>query len=98
MLRVTLMKPGKVSDGPLPPKTTTATDELLSRAEAAQYRRLRRAEGLAREAHEAVSRLRRVTAATRAERGELSLTRLDYLQAAQHFKFAANLVFRRGRT
>src|SRR5206468_1300600 len=31
-------------------------------------------------------------AATRAERGELSLTRMDYLQAAQHFRAAAEIV------
>jgi Asp-tRNA(Asn)/Glu-tRNA(Gln) amidotransferase C subunit len=67
-------------------------DALLSQAEETQARKLERAEALEREAHEATSRIRRGTAATRAERGELSLTQLDYLQAAQHFKFAANLV------
>ena len=67
-------------------------DELLSKAEEAQDRSLRGAEALEREAHEAASRLRRGKAATRAERGELSLTRLDYLRAAQHFQAAANLV------
>jgi tetratricopeptide (TPR) repeat protein len=67
-------------------------DELLSKAEAAQERGLQGAEDLEREAHEAASRIRRGTAATRAERGELGLTRLDYLQAAQHFKSAASLV------
>ncbi len=65
--------------------------ELLCKAEKAQDQNLRGAEVLEREAHEAVSRLRRGKAATRSERGELSLTRLDYLQAAQHFRFAANL-------
>jgi tetratricopeptide (TPR) repeat protein len=67
-------------------------DALLSQAEEAQDRTLRRAEDLEREVHQAVSRLRSGKAATRAERGELSLTRLDYLQAAQHFKSAASLV------
>ena len=67
-------------------------DELLSKAEEAQDRSLRGAEALEREAHEATSRLRRGKAATRAERGELSLTRLDYLQAAQHFQSAARLI------
>jgi len=67
-------------------------DALLSKAEEAQDRGLQGAEDLEREAHEAVSRLRRSKAATRNERGELSLTRLDYLQAAQHFKSAASLV------
>jgi tetratricopeptide (TPR) repeat protein len=42
--------------------------------------------------HETASRLRHDKAATRAERGELSLTRLNYLQAAQHFRSAASLV------
>jgi tetratricopeptide (TPR) repeat protein len=66
-------------------------DDLLSQAEEAQDRSLRRAEALEHEAHQAAIRLRRGKAATRAERGELSLTRLDYLQAAQHFQSAANL-------
>ncbi len=67
-------------------------DELLFTAEDAQDRSLREAEALEREAHEAARRLRRGKAATRAERGELSLTRLDYLQAARHFQAAASLV------
>ena len=67
-------------------------DELLSKAEEAQDRSLRGAEALEREAHDAASRIRHGKAATRAERGELSLTRLDYLQAAQHFQSAASLV------
>src|SRR5271168_3304593 len=67
-------------------------DELLSKAEDAQDRSLPGAEALEREAHEAASRLRHGKAATRAERGELSLTRLDYIQAAQHFQSAASLV------
>jgi tetratricopeptide (TPR) repeat protein len=70
------------------------SDELLSNAEDAQGRSLERVELLEREAHEAASRLRRSKAATRAERGELSLTRLDYIQAAHHFSAAAELVSR----
>ena len=54
-------------------------------AEEAQDRSLQRAEAL-------VSHKRRSKAAIRAERGEVSLTRLDYLQAAQHFQSAASLV------
>jgi tetratricopeptide (TPR) repeat protein len=67
-------------------------DALLSQAEEAQDFSLQRAEALEREAHDVASQKRLSTAATRAERGELSLTRLDYLQAAQHFKYAASLV------
>lgn len=47
---------------------------------------------LSNEAQEAARRKRRSAAATRTERGEWSLTRLDYLQAAQHFKAAAEIV------
>ena len=53
-------------------KDYNRADELLSRAEEAQDRRLRRTEDLAREANEAVSRFYRATATTRAERGELA--------------------------
>ena len=67
-------------------------DELLSMAESAQVETLRRAEELAREATQAVRRLHLNAAATRAERGELSRTRLDYLQAAKHFREASELV------
>lgn len=56
-------------------------DQLLLKAEDAQGESLQRVEALEREAHEVVKRLRLSKAATRAERGELSLTRLDYLQA-----------------
>jgi len=67
-------------------------DELLSKAEEAQDRTLRRAEALEREAHESASRIRHKKVATRSERGQLSLIRLDYLQAAEHFRAAALLV------
>ena len=48
--------------------------------------KLQRAEALERYAHEASSQIRHGKAATRAERGKLILTRLDYLLVAQHFK------------
>jgi tetratricopeptide (TPR) repeat protein len=67
-------------------------DALLSNAEDAQGRSLGRVEALEREAREAANRLLRGQAATRVERAELALTRLDYLLAAQHFQAAAGLV------
>jgi hypothetical protein len=67
-------------------------DELLFNAEEKQDHNLRRAEALEREAQQVGSRLRYSISATRIERAELSLTRLDYLQAAHHFHFAADLV------
>jgi tetratricopeptide (TPR) repeat protein len=66
-------------------------DELLAVAEQADMWAIQQADALARDASEAANRKRHSAAATRAERGELRLTRLDYLQAAQHFKAAANL-------
>src|SRR5205823_473573 len=67
-------------------------DALLAEAEESDMRAIRAAEALEREAKEAATRKRLSAAVTRAERGELSLTRLDYLQAGQHFKVAAELV------
>ena len=67
-------------------------DQLLGEAEAAELAALRMAEQLARQAQEAVDRRRLNAAAARAERGELSLTRLRYLEAAQHFKAASERV------
>jgi len=67
-------------------------DELLFRAEEAQDRSLRGVEALEREAHEASVRLRHSKASTRAQRAELSYTRLDYLQAAEHLRAAAAFV------
>ena len=69
-----------------------AADALLSKAEDAQIRTLLRAEELEREAKDAARRLRAGAAATRAERGELSLTRLYYLQAAAHFRAASETI------
>jgi tetratricopeptide (TPR) repeat protein len=68
------------------------SDALLASAEASTMRAIGEAEALEKEAKEAVRRKRRTAAATRAERGELSLTRLDYLQASQHFKAAADML------
>jgi hypothetical protein len=50
------------------------------------------AENLMRQAQETTDRRRLSAATTRAERGELSLTRLDYLDAAEHFWTAADLL------
>jgi len=69
-------------------------DMLLAEAEASDMRAVRAAEALEREAKEAARGKRLSAAATRAERGELNLTRLDYLQAGQHFKAAADLAGR----
>jgi tetratricopeptide (TPR) repeat protein len=74
------------------PEAYDRADTLLAEAEASDMRAIRDAESLEREAREAATRKRRSAAATRAERGDLSLTRLDYLQAGQHFKAAAELV------
>ena len=52
---------------------------------------MQRAEAFEREALEAASGLRLVKADTQAERGELSLTRPDYVQAAGHSQAVANL-------
>jgi len=67
-------------------------DRLLGEAEALDLAAIHRAELLAQEAQAAANRRRLNAASTRVERGELSLTRLDYLQGAQHFKAAADQV------
>ncbi len=67
-------------------------DGLLCQAEEANDPELARAEQIEREAHQAAVRMRRQKAATRAQRAELSLTRLDQLQAAQHFQAAASFI------
>ncbi len=76
------------------PEAYDRADTLLANAEASDMRAIRAAEALERQAKEAVRRKRLSAAATRAERGELNLTRLDYLQAGQHFRAAADLVGR----
>jgi tetratricopeptide (TPR) repeat protein len=67
-------------------------DALLSLADGSQGETLRKAEALEREAREAVNRIRTRQADTRLERGELSLTRLDYRGASDHFQSAASVV------
>ena len=67
-------------------------DSLLAEAQGSEMQAIREAEALEQEAKQAASRKRRSAAATRAERGELARTRLDYLQAGQHFKAAADLI------
>ena len=53
---------------------------------------VREAEVIARQAEEAVRRKRRDAAATRSERGDARLTRFDYLEAALHFRAAADML------
>lgn len=66
-------------------------DTLLSQAEAAEQAAARQAEQLARDAQAAANRRWLNAAAARAERGELSLTRLNYLEAAKHFQAATEM-------
>ena len=67
-------------------------DALLRQAEAAEEVAACQAKRLACIAQAAADRRWLNAAATRAERGELSLTRLDYLQAAEHFRAASERV------
>jgi tetratricopeptide (TPR) repeat protein len=67
-------------------------DQLLSEAENSDMAAVRLAERLAHQAQQAADQRRLSTAAIRAERGELSLTQLKYLDAAQHFQVAADLL------
>ena len=67
-------------------------DRLLQQAEEIELRAAEDAEKFAQEAQESAQRRRRSAAATRAERAALSMTRLDYLEAAGHFKSAAEAV------
>ena len=67
-------------------------DRLLSEAESGDLAAVRMAEELARQVQQVIDQRRRSAAATRAERGELSLTRLDYLTAAEHFRTAVDLL------
>ncbi|MCB1826447.1 MAG: tetratricopeptide repeat protein [Candidatus Competibacteraceae bacterium] len=66
-------------------------DALLSQAEATEQAAARQAEQLARDARAAADRRWLNAAAARAERGELSLTRLNYWKAAAHFKAATDM-------
>jgi hypothetical protein len=67
-------------------------DALFAAAETAELQGLREAEALEREAIEAAERRRRGVAAARAQRGEIALIELGYLEAAEHFEMAAGLV------
>jgi tetratricopeptide (TPR) repeat protein len=67
-------------------------DALLAEAEASDIQAIQQAEALEKEAQEGIRRKRHNASAIRSERGDLSLTRLDYLQAADHFRTAANLL------
>ena len=60
-------------------------DRLLSEAEETDI-------AAARQLQEIANQRLLNAAATRAERGQISLTSLNYLDAAQHFRFAADLV------
>jgi tetratricopeptide (TPR) repeat protein len=67
-------------------------DLFLRQAETAELAAVGMAEELARQAREAADQRRLNAAAILSERGELSLTRLNYLEAAQHFAAAAQRV------
>ena len=67
-------------------------ERLLEEAEGTDLAAVRMADELARQAQEAADKRRLSAAATRAERGELALVRLDYRTTAEHFARAAGLV------
>jgi len=67
-------------------------DSLLAEAEELDLAAARQARELEAQARAAANRRFLSAAAKRAERGELRLSRLDYLGAARHFKVAAELV------
>jgi tetratricopeptide (TPR) repeat protein len=67
-------------------------DALLASAEEVDLKALHEAEVLEREAHEAVERRRRSSAAAWAKRGEIALIEPRYLEAAEHFQAAAAIV------
>lgn len=69
-----------------------AADRLLSQAENLELAAANVALELERQAQAAKERHLTRAAAKRGERGELSLGRLDYLEAAKHFGAAANLL------
>ena len=66
-------------------------DALLSQAEAAEQAAARQAEQLARDAQVVADRRWLNAAVARAERGELSRTRLNYREAAKHFQAATDM-------
>lgn len=67
-------------------------DVLLHQAEVAELAAARQAQALAQQAQAAAEQRLLNAAATRAERGEISLTRLNYPEAAAHFKAASEMV------
>ncbi|HYD68695.1 tetratricopeptide repeat protein [Azospirillum sp.] len=69
-----------------------SAETLLQEVEQAESDAVVRAARLAEEAQESADAHRRAHAVTRAERGRLSLLRLDYLGAADHFQTACALL------
>ncbi|HNG51624.1 MAG TPA: tetratricopeptide repeat protein, partial [Plasticicumulans sp.] len=69
-----------------------AADRSLAEAEYADLAAARQAEQLAEQARVAARQHLLTAAATRAERGDLAMTRIDYLAAAEHFRQATALV------
>ncbi|MGR9053737.1 MAG: tetratricopeptide repeat protein, partial [Gammaproteobacteria bacterium] len=67
-------------------------DRLLEKVETAEMEAVRKAEQLAADAQSEANRKRLKVAAVRAARGNISLTKLDYRQAAEHFKEASEIV------
>ncbi len=73
-------------------------DRLLQQAETVELAAVGMAEELARQAQQAADRRRLNAAAILGERGELSLTRLRYWEAAAHFAAASQRVSRSQET
>lgn len=67
-------------------------DSLLDEVETIELAAMRMANELARQAHEAADRCGLKASETLHLRGELSMTRLNYIQAAERFKAASELV------
>ncbi len=67
-------------------------DQLLNRAEQAELAAANQAEQLAHQAQAAADQRRLRAAADRGARGDIAMTKQHYLEAAQHFQEAADLV------
>ena len=67
-------------------------DQLLEKVETAEMEAVFKAEKLAIDAQSKANQKRLKVAVVRAERGDLSLIRLNYRQAAKHFKAASEIV------
>ena len=67
-------------------------DRLVSEAEQAELVAIQHADELAKQARAAADQRRLRAAADRGVRGDIAVTRLHYLDAAQHFQEAADLV------